>query len=316
MIQLEGIKIKRLDFDLQKLGDLYSFEGPFLSHFCDDRGYDYLMNWVDVNDILNRWILFKTNKESLNKYFSKKISLLGLIQENEQGLVYFLDIDDKAEYENIWAVSVNNIPLDYSPTNESYFDVNHANEYAIRHAKENKKFILDSKESFMNKVVKQLFRNKKKERDWFLSHNTNSIWGYEPDTLDEITTIKAMYFPLLLHYHQDADNILLRNLIKNRSLAYVKPSDYITSIVSVVTGKDFAHEKFNVNDGLGEVIESTIHIVNQHPNIEPLFNDWVKMIGAEYDNIDVFHKHIMSLSKQKHQHKESELIVKKKSLKR
>lgn len=143
---LHGTKLKKLNFNLQKKGDIYSFEGPLLSHFKDERGFDYLMKWVDLDEKVNRWQLFMVGNEDLNKYFSRKVNLRELIFLNEIEVVFFIDIDSDAEYKNIWIVSMEKIPLDYLPDDESYFEAKHANKYALELAKENKEFLISSKD--------------------------------------------------------------------------------------------------------------------------------------------------------------------------
>jgi hypothetical protein len=156
MKEINGVKLKKLDFELQKKGDLYSFEGPFLSHFRDERGIDYLMNWVDVNEVANRWILIKVTKEKLNNYFSRKLSLLQLIILSESGAVHFLDIDSNADYLNIWIVSITDIPEEYLPKEDSVFDANYANKYALQLAKENKELLSVDKKS-SHRTIENLF---------------------------------------------------------------------------------------------------------------------------------------------------------------
>jgi hypothetical protein len=308
MRELNGIKLKKLDFDLQKMGDLYSHEGPFLSHFRDERGFDYLMNWVDVNEVTNRWLLVKVSNEYLHKYFLRKLSLRQLIQANDFGVVHFLDIDSKAEHQNVWVVSTEAIPIEYRPTENSYFDIQHADRYALHLARDTRAFLSSGKDSFMKKAVRQLFGSKTKERNIFISHSINSPWSHEPNSIDEMTTVRAMYFPLLLHYHQDQHNLKLRNLLATHSQAYSNPfvcKAYLSNVRAIVTGgkaQKFVNGELNLNQIWEEVMQSTNHIVEAHPDIKPLYNDWINTLELEYDNIETIRKHLgtyKSLHKQK-----------------
>lgn len=119
---LNGIKIKRLPFNLIKIGDILAYDGPILSHFKSDKEDDYFMFWVDNNTSSNRWLLVFVSKVDLNRYFNESITFKDLVLLNQKDLVYFFDIDSNVDYKNITQIAVKDIPEEYLPGDESYFN--------------------------------------------------------------------------------------------------------------------------------------------------------------------------------------------------
>ena len=121
MKTINGFNIK-FDFSkLTKVADLIYFDGPLLSHYMSEKGDNYLFHWVDSDDDYNRWIVIRTDIISIQQYLEKKINLRYLTTEANDGFVYSVDIDDELNYTNIKLVSIEDLPEDYVPTEESYY---------------------------------------------------------------------------------------------------------------------------------------------------------------------------------------------------
>ena len=121
MKTINGFNIK-FDFSkLTKVADLIYFDGPLLSHYMSEKGDNYLFHWVDSDDDYNRWIVIRTDIISIQQYLEKKINLRYLTKEANDGFVYSVDIDDELNYTNIKLVSIEDLPEDYVPTEESYY---------------------------------------------------------------------------------------------------------------------------------------------------------------------------------------------------
>lgn len=134
MKDVKGIQIEKLNFELQKAGDIYSFEGPLLSHFKDGQGNNYIMSWVDLDwETANRWTLFKVSEGDLNRYFSTDVTLKKLIYKAEP--IYVIDISSDGEYLKLWIVDIEDLPDDYLPDDDSKFDLDFADEYALKFIK-------------------------------------------------------------------------------------------------------------------------------------------------------------------------------------
>jgi hypothetical protein len=141
MKRLSGVKINKLDFVPIKQGDLLYHEGPLLSVFKDTLSDNYyLYKWSDCDDKAHRWLVFKVSIKGLKTFFDKQISIRELILE--QPFSYFLDLDDQLEAINIALVATANMPKNYLPEQDSYFDTNDFESYALILQKELRERVL------------------------------------------------------------------------------------------------------------------------------------------------------------------------------
>lgn len=131
MEKLKCIKVSGLDFNPKKMGDFIYYEGPLLSHFQDitQPNEHYFYRWVDDDSEVNRWLIFKVNKENLMKFFNGIFTELDLIATNN--VVTFLDLDDKLNKRGIYLSSFEDIPDDYLPSNKTFFDAGRYEHYAL-----------------------------------------------------------------------------------------------------------------------------------------------------------------------------------------
>ncbi len=114
-----------LPFDfkrMKKMTDLIYEGGPILSLYVSDGDY-YLYCWTDCDEGFNRWMIFRVTYGQLRGYVDGKISLLKVLMDNPDGFVRFADYDGKGIFPaQTVAISVMNIPADYLPENDSFFD--------------------------------------------------------------------------------------------------------------------------------------------------------------------------------------------------
>ena len=130
MKRLTGIKIQKLDFLPIKQGDLLYHEGPLLSLFKDALSDNfYFYKWSDCDDKSHRWLVFKVSIKSLKAFFDKQQSIRQLILE--QPFSYFLDLDNNLDPLSIVIVSTPNMPKSYLPEQDSYFDADDFENYAL-----------------------------------------------------------------------------------------------------------------------------------------------------------------------------------------
>jgi hypothetical protein len=122
MEELSGIKISKLELNLEKLGDFLYQEGPLLSLFADKENPEmyYLYKWSDSNETLNRWLIFQTNTNALKKFFLKECSLKKLILNN--AFVFVSDLDDELSQNQILISSTETLPESYLPSEKSFFN--------------------------------------------------------------------------------------------------------------------------------------------------------------------------------------------------
>lgn len=128
MIQLRGIESKFPTNNLRKVADLIYFDGPFLSHYVSKSGDNYLSYWVDCNENNQRWLLFRVGINSLQNYVNKKKSLYELIKGVDDGFVYAVDISEDGSQSVPLMIFLADIPDEYFPTADSYFDFSYEKE--------------------------------------------------------------------------------------------------------------------------------------------------------------------------------------------
>ncbi len=131
MEQIEATSITNLGLNLKKQGDLLYHDGPLLSHFInvDNTNEHYLYKWTDCDESCNRWLIFRVSLSRLKSFFEKKYNLLQLINENP--FVYFIDLDNDLSQKSLVVCSINKIPADYLPSENSFFKEIQYEKYAI-----------------------------------------------------------------------------------------------------------------------------------------------------------------------------------------
>lgn len=122
---MKTIKGYDIQFDFSKfkrIADMIYFEGPLLSHYVSSKGDDYLFYWVDKDDNNNRWLVLRVSLPNLQKYMVKEISLRELIESPNDGYLYCVDVDDNINYHNVKLVQPANLPEEYLPSKDSYYE--------------------------------------------------------------------------------------------------------------------------------------------------------------------------------------------------
>lgn len=130
MEKIAGIAIRKLTIKLEKMGDLLAYEGPILSHFISDNNEDFLFYWVESDDTHNRWLVYKTNNYLLRNFLQAQMNHRDLLQSAVDGFVYVIDINDELDYEHIIITPIENIPLNYFPPKDSFYESLHYEDYA------------------------------------------------------------------------------------------------------------------------------------------------------------------------------------------
>lgn len=132
LIELKGVQLPKFQFSLKKMGNFLYHEGPILSHLINENNEDFLMKWCDKDEICNRWMIFRTPSKILHEYFHQKINMREMILKNPDSFVYFVDIDNKINWQPIFLVSVDQIPEDYLPYETSFFNTTSFDSYTLQ----------------------------------------------------------------------------------------------------------------------------------------------------------------------------------------
>jgi hypothetical protein len=160
MKAMTGIKISKLGFIPQKIGDLIYHEGPLLSLFIDrnNPGTYYLYKWADCDEKVNRWLVLQLNTIDLRSFFYKEISLRTLLLNSP--LTYVLSLDDKLVEVNMMVCSTVDLPKEYLPKENSLYSEEKYTEFASTF----KTIIANNRiDNTLNEILKELNTLKKNQ---------------------------------------------------------------------------------------------------------------------------------------------------------
>jgi len=108
---------------LIRVGDLVFFEGPLLSLYENAKtGHLFLLDWVDRDEINNRWIIYRVDPMNLMRFLNRKISHLELFNNRPKINVYVVDIPINGRLITSEIKELYSIPENYLPNSENYFD--------------------------------------------------------------------------------------------------------------------------------------------------------------------------------------------------
>ncbi len=131
MKNLEKYKIPTLGKPLQYKGDLIYYEGSLLAHFTnvEDVNEHYFYKWCDVDEYCNRWVIIPVGIEQLVSFFKRGASLLELMQQPISA--YLIDVDEGLNIVNTFICPINEIPYEYLPSHNSFFNEKQYEQYAL-----------------------------------------------------------------------------------------------------------------------------------------------------------------------------------------
>lgn len=138
MIKIEGKRINASDIPTYHwYADLIYFDGPFLSLYKGEGNTDALYLWVDNDSSKNRWCVIPVERNILNKYLQKKISLKEVISKSD-GVVFFNIFESTSGLRRSAFVEVlaRDFPDEYLPHDKSILSDLIATPDAIKLSKE------------------------------------------------------------------------------------------------------------------------------------------------------------------------------------
>ncbi len=123
MLKIAGYKVQTLPFtDLVKVHDILHAEGPILSHYTEKTiGNILLFYWVDYNEEVNRFLIFRIEKGDLFNYLTGGKSLKQVIESKSSNFFFVTDINSANEHINTVMLSGYAIPEEYYPDDNSYY---------------------------------------------------------------------------------------------------------------------------------------------------------------------------------------------------
>ena len=120
MNKLKGKKVSKKDLQHRWIEDIIYFDGPLLSLLKASTIQDYFYYWCDSNNYYNRWMAIPVTRQDILDYKSGKITTLELCNKNNELL--FVDINSDLEAKKGVIVLYDDIPEEYIPPTESYYD--------------------------------------------------------------------------------------------------------------------------------------------------------------------------------------------------
>lgn len=104
------------------IADLIHFDGPLLSYYRDNGSGHYLYYWCDADEICNRWLVIQTEEYALCSFLTRQITLRQLFLRAERAHSYLLDVDSDGEPSRILRVELVDLPDDYLPAEDTWYD--------------------------------------------------------------------------------------------------------------------------------------------------------------------------------------------------
>lgn len=190
---------------LLRVGDLINLDGPLLSLFLDSRDSNlYVFDWLESTRKSNRWLVYKVEAKLIDQFINQKMSyrtLFNIAIKNSS--YYYADIINSKETEySLFEIS--QIPEDYFPTEDVYFEKNDAKDFDQIIAITN---IVISQNDFENisKLnylgIHDFLENKNKKLAFLL--NQGIIIMTKPDGLVEVHNTLSGYISNIIEPQQN-----------------------------------------------------------------------------------------------------------------
>ncbi|MEY5049979.1 MAG: hypothetical protein RLZZ175_3338 [Bacteroidota bacterium] len=271
MEKINGFKIDKFNFTLNKRGDLIYFDSPLLSHFYDEDGKDYLMQWVDCNEKFNRWVLYRVETIDLFLFFKSVKSLKNLLVKSSE-IVFVIDIDSDINFKHIHVASNKNLPKEYLPNDKSYYNENYYTNYAKNLSIE----IISIVDKYKLKGFKSKINYKLNFIDNVDSLTTNINYD-NYNSLDDIVSLKATEIPLIiLNDYFKSEFKSFNHLINKSKNAYTSPierdsfffelNSILVQKMQISNSNIFPKKgRLNTDQLIEKLFQVTLEIVNKNP---------------------------------------------------
>lgn len=104
------------------IADLIHFDGPLLSYYQDDHRGHYLYYWCDADDTFHRWLVVQIEEHLLRAFLIRQITLRRLFLRVARNKSFLLDTDSDGKPAQIVRVEMTDLPEEYLPTEETWYD--------------------------------------------------------------------------------------------------------------------------------------------------------------------------------------------------
>lgn len=126
--------------DLRRVGDLSYFEGPLIVLYQHiSNNYLYFVDWVDRDEHVNRWLVYRVVPRELLKYINRQISLPSLLSKTGSNQFFAVDVRSGSNLAESKIFNISEVPKGYLPDSDVFFDREDCTQYDLI-----KKIVLDA----------------------------------------------------------------------------------------------------------------------------------------------------------------------------
>lgn len=134
------------------IADLIYFDGALLSYYQDNDRRHYLYYWCDADENHNRWLVVPVEEYALRGFLARQITLRQLFLRVERPHSYLLDVDSDGQPTLILRVELADLPDDYLPADETWYDASLSLFYEPLAARELMSMMQDSLQEAQSKL--------------------------------------------------------------------------------------------------------------------------------------------------------------------
>ena len=150
---VHGLHLPDLPIKNRRLiADLIYFDGALLSYYRDNGRSHYLYYWCDADESYNRWLVVQVGDHTLRRFLARQITLRQLLLRAERTDAYLLDVGSDGQPARILRVELADLPDDYLPADETWYDASLSVFYDHLAARELMSMMQDSLQEAQSKL--------------------------------------------------------------------------------------------------------------------------------------------------------------------
>ena len=112
----------QLQNSLVRIVDIVNFEGPLLTLFQNIKNkHLYLLDWVEKDSTYNRWLIYRCEPRTLDRFIRGQISHYDLFMSDEL-FCFKIDIDKYLNWNFPQKIEKIKLPPSYIPTTDTFFE--------------------------------------------------------------------------------------------------------------------------------------------------------------------------------------------------
>jgi len=121
---VQGLHLPDLPIKNRRLiADLIYFDGALLSYYQDNDRRHYLYYWCDADENHHRWWVVQLEEYALRSFLARQITLRQLLlRQDARTDSFLLDTDNDGQPAQVLRVELADLPDDYLPADETWYD--------------------------------------------------------------------------------------------------------------------------------------------------------------------------------------------------